>query len=88
MELQQTISARPSPIQPVGVEAPEVTWVAKKLCDKYGERMVLSVARWYLQGIHSVTEPATWISFYQLYGRVVHFIVMTGQTHVTARGAV
>ena len=67
MELQQTISARPSPIQPVWVEAPEVTWVAKKLYDKYGERMVLSVARWYLQGIHSVTEPATWISFYQLY---------------------
>ena len=55
---------------------PEVTWVASQLCQKYGERLVLSVARWFLQGLQEATIAPGWISFYQLY---TDYMLCTGE---------
>ena len=55
---------------------PEVTWVARQLCQKYGERLVLSVARWFLQGLQEANVAPGWISFYQLY---TDYMLCTGE---------
>ena len=58
IKLQQTISERPSPTQPKWVAIPEVTWVDQTLYAKYRQRMVLNVARWFLQGIYQTSKQA------------------------------
>ena len=55
---------------------PEVSWVSHQMCQKYGERLVLSVASWFLQGIKEATKPPGWISFYQLYA---DYMLCTGE---------
>ena len=62
--------------QPIWRAPPEVTWIGRHLCQKYGERLVLSVGRWFLQGLTEANRPPGWISFYQIY---TDYMLCTGE---------
>jgi hypothetical protein len=47
---------------------PEVGWVPRHLCDRFGQRIVKQIAAWFQQVLPCMEgASAEWVSFYQLY---------------------
>ena len=64
------------PREPVWRPLPEVTWVPLRLCCKYGQRIVVQTAQWFLQAMQGTGGTVRWISFYQLDS---DFMLCTGE---------
>ena len=61
------------PWQPV----PELTWVSQTVCRKFGQRLVMQIASWFLDGNQAAMHSEMrWISLYQLY---IDYMQCTGE---------